>query len=89
MLLEAIACDDPPDGVAALAERRLDTAAVTATHVIGAQLSEFQAKVSWRKGQYMHVADCMSRNSINGAPEAADDSEGMRQPRHIQHIAMR
>ena len=39
------------------------------------RLSEFQAKVSWRKGQYMHVADCMSRNSINGAPEATDDSD--------------
>ena len=37
MLLDAIARDDPPDGVAALAERRLDTADLTDAHVIGAQ----------------------------------------------------
>ena len=27
------------------------------------RLSEFQAKISWRKGKYMDIADCLSRNS--------------------------
>ena len=26
------------------------------------RLSEFRAKIAWRKGKYMDIADCMSRN---------------------------
>ena len=40
------------------------------------RLSEFQAKISWRKGKYMDVADCMSRNPqppVEGAD--ADDEQ--------------
>ena len=31
------------------------------------RLAEFKAKISWRKGKYMDIADCMSRNSQPGA----------------------
>ena len=31
------------------------------------RLSEFDALITWRKGKYMHIANCMSRNSQPGA----------------------
>ena len=34
------------------------------------RLSEFNALITWRKGKYMHIADCMSRNSQPGENEA-------------------
>ena len=39
------------------------------------RLSEFRAKVAWRKGKYMDIADCMSRNPQKpDAPEEEDPS---------------
>ena len=34
------------------------------------RLSEFNAHVSYRKGKFMHIADCMSRNSVAPQEEA-------------------
>ena len=41
------------------------------------RLAEFQAEVSWRKGKHMHVADCLSRNSVRSTKdeEDAEDTE--------------
>ena len=50
------------------------------------RLSEFRAKIAWRKGKYMDIADCMSRNPQ--PLDAAEDEDSSNATQSVPQVHM-
>ena len=50
------------------------------------RLSEFRAKIAWRKGKYMDIADCMSRNPQ--PLDAAEDEDSSSATQSVPQVHM-